>query len=255
MKTCTVKSAVLLLCCVLTHSASANIVGYYNVQIYAGDNLIANQLDATSSITDNTLNGLFSSPSVPDGATFTEWNPSANAYLPVSTYDSSAGTWDINYNFNTFSSGQGGILHSPLNSPSPWTETFVGAVVPYTNIVAEFGGPLWDPNYANGLYLIACPVPLSGPMDMMFANVVGRLPRDGEWVKILNPATQTYTNTTFHTGTGWDNGDPSLGVGQAAWFNLVVPEPSSLAIVGVGVTLLATILQRRARRTSRAGHF
>jgi hypothetical protein len=251
MKTFTLKSAVLLLCWVVTYSASAiNIVGYVNLPIYAGDNLIANQLDATSSTTDNTLNSLFSSPSVPNGATFTEWDPSANAYLPVSTYNSSARAWDINYNFNTFSSGQGGILHLPLNSPSPWTETFVGTVVPYGNIAGDLGGPLWNPNYANGLYLIACPEPLSGPMNMMFTNVVGRLPQDGEWVKILNPATQTYTTTTFHTGTGWNNGDPSLGAGEAAWFDLgpvVVPEPSSLAIVGGGVTLLAVIRRRRVR--------
>jgi hypothetical protein len=254
MKSCSLKSAVLLLCWVLTHSASAS---YYNVPLYAGDNLIANQLNAGSSIADYTLNSLFSSPSVPDGATFTEWDPSANAYLPVSTYNSFARAWDINYNLNTFSSGQGGILHLPLNSPSPWTETFVGSLVPYQNIIPDFGGPLWNPNYANGLYLIACPDPLSGTMDMMFADVVGRLPQNGEWVKILNPATQTYTTTTFHTGTGWDNGDPSLGIGQAAWFDLgpvVVPEPASLAIVGGGVTLLTVFRRSRARGISRAGH-
>jgi hypothetical protein len=167
----------------------------------------------------------------------------SNAYLPVSTYSSSGG-WSINYNFNTFASGQGGILHTP----SPWTNTFVGSVALFTNIVPGLGGTTaWHPNYANGLYLLACPDPVAFPMDTMFPDVVGRAPQDGEWVRLLNPATQTYTTTTFYSGIGWDNGDPTLAVGQAAWFDLgpvVVPEPSSLALAGGGAAMLA-LLRRR----------
>jgi hypothetical protein len=94
-------------------------------------------------------------------------------------------------------------------------------------------------------------------MDIMFTNVVGRLPLDGEWAAILNPTNQTYTFTTFHTGSGWDNGDPVLGYGQSAWFDLggglpatfssipMVPEPSAVALGGLAV---AIFLVRRGRR-------
>lgn len=98
-------------------------------------------------------------------------------------------------------------------------------------------------------------------MDIKFTNVTGRLSRDGEWAAILNPATQTYTLTAFHTGSGWDNGDPVLGYGQSAWFDLggalpadlssipVVPEPSAIAL---GSLAIASLFVRRARAPSRA---
>ena len=251
MNTLAAKSAVVLLCgfiarCATGQVYSINVVGYYNTRIFAGDNLIANQLNNNGT---NTLNDILNpayGPAIPNGATFTGWNSAANAFWPVSTYNAATG-WSINYNFNSFAGGQGAML----NSPSSWTNTFVGTVVSYTNLTPELGGPVWHPNYADGLYLLACPEPLFGPMDSMFANVVGRAPADGEWVKLLNAATQAYTTTTFHSATGvWDNGDPSLVVGQAAWFNLggstTVPEPFPLALLGSGAVLL--LLGRKAQK-------
>jgi hypothetical protein len=219
------------------HDAGA-IVGYVNVPIYTGDNLIANQLDAGA----NTLNDLFpiSNTSIPDGTTFKEWDPIANMYTPTSTYNSVSG-WDINYNFNTFASGAGGVL----NSPSAWTWTFVGNVIQYSNLLGG-NGPVWNPNYASGKYMIASPIPLGAPMDTMFTNVVARPPLIGESVQILNAATQTSTTTTFN-GTTWNNGDPSLAPGQAAWFNLV-PEPSSVALIGFGVVMVALLRCKPASR-------
>jgi hypothetical protein len=90
----------------------------------------------------------------------------------------------------------------------------------------------------------------------MFTNITGRLPREGEWVAILNPATQAYIITTFHNGLGWDNGDSTLSYGQSAWFDLggglpanlnsipMVPEPGAMALAGVG---LATMFVRRSK--------
>jgi hypothetical protein len=222
---------------------SGNVVGYINLPIYAGDNLIANQLDNNGT---NNLNSILSGyGNVPDGATFTKWDSTANTYLPLSVFSSANGLWSINYNL-TF--GEGGILHSPTR----WTNTFVGNVGNYTNLLPDLfpGGIAWNPDYADGLHLISCPVPLAGPISSMFMNVTARLPQDGEWVRILDPATQSYTLTTFHTGTGWDNGDPALSGGQSAWFNLgpvPIPEPSTLALVGLG-----TVLVMRRRRATRS---
>ena len=70
---------------------SQNIVGYINQDMYPGDNLIANQL----SVSNDTLNAIFQ-PGVPEGATFTEWDPATQQYLPASVYDTTTG-WSIDY--------------------------------------------------------------------------------------------------------------------------------------------------------------
>jgi hypothetical protein len=74
-------------------------------------------------------------------------------------------------------------------------------------------------------------------MDTLFPFLVGRAPQDGEWVRILDAATQSYQTTTFHAGTGWDNVDPALSVGQSAWVYLV-PEPGVFGLYAVGAAAL-----------------
>jgi hypothetical protein len=83
----------------------------------------------------------------------------------------------------------------------------------------------------------------------MFTNVVGRLPELGEWVKVLDEASQTYITATFD-GASWDN-DPMLAVAHAAWFNLGpvsanVPEPSCLAFLGMAAISTFVVRQRRS---------
>jgi len=225
----------------LSGRAQLNIVGYYNLSIQPGYNLIANQL----SFSNNTLNAIFN-PTTPIGSTFTRWDPVAQQFAPLSTYTGPGG-WTINYSLNF---GEGGILSSPIL----WTNTFVGEVTPAYIIDV---GLNWHPNYPDGLHLLSSPIPLTAPIDINFTNAVGRLPQNGEWVAILNPATQLYTITTFHTGSGWDNGDPVLSYGQSAWFDLgggllpnlssipMVPEPGAVTLAFAAI---ATSLIRRSRR-------
>lgn len=214
---------------------SINIVGYINRPILPGYNLVANQLvDNVSNSVNNVLLG------VPDGTTLTKWDSSANAFLPTSVFDLGSQTWSINYTLNL---GEGALVHSP----SLTTNTFVGGVANFTNVVDPgFGGQLWTPNYANGLHLIACPMPIGGPISSMFSKVVGRVAAAGEWVQVLDENTQTYITATFD-GFGWDN-DPNLGVAHAAWFNLGpvnVPEPSSLTLVAMAFGTLVAARRRR----------
>jgi hypothetical protein len=214
---------------------SLNIVGYINRPILPGDNLIANQLKGN---VDNTINNILLG--VANGATFTKWDSSANAFLPLSTF--SLGTWSINYTLNL---GEGALIHSP----SLTTNTFVGEVAVYTNIVPNLGpvGLHWAPNYADGLHLISCPMPVGGPVSSMFANVVGRAPEAGEWVKVLDESTQTYITSTFD-GVNWDNGDLPILVSDSAWVHLgpaIVPEPSTVAL---SVLAGFAILGSRRRR-------
>src|SRR5437660_1757622 len=104
-------------------------VGYINVNIYPGDNLIANQLDNNGH---NDLNAIlsFATP----GAAFTKWDSVANQYLPASVFDGTS--WSINYNLNF---GEGGLLRAS----SPWTNTFVGSVYPASWL--GIGTNVWQP--------------------------------------------------------------------------------------------------------------
>src|SRR5712671_3219369 len=183
------RSLTFSICLLLTSSVfgAVNIAGYYNLVMYPGDNLIANQLDnrTTNGASINYLDSVLINGDITAGTTFTKWDSAANAFLPVSTFDGSS--WSINYSFNF---GEGALLHTATQ----WTNTFVGNVYPAAWL--GFGGTnIWSPNYANGLHLISSPLPLSGNMDIMFTNAVGRLPQDGESVRILNAASQSYVTT------------------------------------------------------------
>jgi hypothetical protein len=210
---------------------SLNVVGYYNTTFYPGDNLIANQLGTGNDTLNNVL-----THGVADGSTLTKWDPVGNQFLPPSVFDAATMNWSINYSLTY---GEGALLHSPSEA----VNTFVGEVFPGFNV--DTGVLDWHPNYGGGLYLVSSPVPLALPMSQMFAAVTGRNPQAGEWARVLDPVTQMYTTTVFDAFSGtWDNGDPVLGVGMAAWFNLI-PEPSTAALLALGA--VALFWCRRAR--------
>jgi hypothetical protein len=206
---------------------SGNIVGYINQPFYTGTNYIANQLANG----DDSLNTIFQPGVVPEGATFTEWNPVTQAFLPASTYDTVTG-WSLNY---TLTYGQGGVF----DSPSPFINTFTGSVWPgFDPIHNTFTPPLVT---GSGLMMLSCYVPVA---DATFYDVVGRDPLNGDSVTLLDAATQMYSTTTF-TGGSWNNGAPLLDVGESAFFNLVslspVPEPGIYGLLGVGLVILVTL--------------
>jgi hypothetical protein len=209
---------------------SQGIVGYINQPLYPGDNLIANQLSTSN----NTLNAIFQ-PGVPEGTTFTEWNPLTHQYLPASVFDINTG-WSINYELDF---GQGGLLNTSAN----FTNTFVGSVWPGYDGVDPFVPPLIT---ETGTLLLSCYVPFS---DATFHDVVGRDPLNGESVTLLDPATQISTTTTFENGV-WNNGAPMLNIGESAFFTLV-PEPAVYSLMGASLLLLVT--GRKTRLNSKGG--
>jgi hypothetical protein len=215
---------------------SSNVVGYANITLHAGNDLISSPFGEG----DNTLNTLFSTglpgQYVPEGTTFTEWDPLAQQYLPLSTYTINSG-WTINY---TLSYGQGGLLNTPVS----FTNVFAGEVWPGLNPFGTFVPPLVT---NTGSLLLSCYVPYA---DASFYQVVGRDPLNGESATMLDASSQTYTTTTFQDDL-WDNGAPSVGIGQAAFFNLLdpAPEPATGAVVGMGLLLLTTARWRSRRKS------
>lgn len=201
-------------------SSGLSAVGYYNLPIHSGDNLIANQLHLENS----TLNAIFGN-STPDGATFSKWDLASHQFLPVSTYSSGMG-WSINYDFRP---GEGALFTSSVE----FTNTFVGAVT------LEGESPAFIyPALPIGEHLISCSVPYQSG----FFHVIGRNPYDNESVRRLNLETQTYQTSTFQNGV-WDNGNPVLRVGESAFFSLVapaspVPEPRVVALLAGSLLVL-----------------
>lgn len=203
---------------------SQNIVGYINQTLYAGNNYMANQLDNSS----DTLSSIFQAGVIPAGTTFTEWDSSANQFLPTSVYDTTTG-WSINYSLTY---GQGGLL----DTPTTFVNTFTGSVWPGFQGPNE---PFVPPPVGSGSLFLSCVIPIG---DATFYDVVGRNPLNSESVTILDAATQTYTTTTFEDGV-WSNGAPTLDVGEAAFFNLEpvlmpIPEPATYGLMGVGFAML-----------------
>ena len=221
--------------CLAVHAQvySQNIVGYINLELYAGNNLLANQLGSS----DDTLNTIFQY-GVPEGSTFTEWNAATQQYLPASVYDTTTG-WSINYSWGY---GQGGLF----NSPTTFINTFVGTVWPGYDINAPFVPPLVA---NNGTQLLACYLPIAAT----YYDVMGRDPQNGDSVTTLDGPSQTSTTTVYADGA-WSNGTPLLAVGQAAIFDdsnnfnpdaLPTPEPASLGLAGIGLLLMAITQKRK----------
>ncbi len=211
---------------------STNIVGYYNLDISHGDNLIANQLGSSP---DNTLDSVLTA-GVVAGSTFSEWDPASNQLLPASSYNGA--TWSINYTLGP--DGTGGVL----NSPSTAVVTLVGNV--FNAILPVNGPPIYTfdpPNRGPGSYLLSLATPVQE--DSTFLNIVGRAPHAGDSVVTLDGPTQIYSTNRFN-GSAWSDGDPLLAVGQAAYFNLApVPEPSALVLSGFSVTAFWIFRRRK----------
>jgi hypothetical protein len=245
------KLAILPLACVIAATSaiaqgniySINIVGYINLSLSPGDNLIANQLDDGLG---NSISDVFSPPgsvsTVLTGSTFTEWDSALNAFKPLSVFDGAS--WTINYTLAP--NGIGGVF----NSPAAQTVTTIGSVVNF-NVTSISGYTFTPPVRGPGRYLLSLAAPVSGAT---FSDVIGRNPLAGDSVELLNAPTQTYTITTFD-GSSWSNGDPILTqVDESAFYDLqvppMVPEPSTLALGGLGAAAALTF--RRARAFRRA---
>jgi hypothetical protein len=185
---------------------SLNAVGYINVTVYPGYNIVSCPLLATPDNTLNTLlpntNGQYKKWQV---YTYTPTN--ANPYAADSGVASS---W-LGGGLETINPGQAIWLFNPSNTVS--TVTFVGTVPtgPMTNIL-----------YSSSFNLIGSVVPASGDIItnsiMLFSNAVKK-----DQVYTYTPTNASpytgYSATGNNLSTNWPLGDPILPVvGGGFWY-------------------------------------
>lgn len=170
---------------------SVNIVGYINVPIKNGWNLIANQLNNSAG---NTVLNLMPAP--PAAISVFTYIASAQSY-DNSNWDPGFGEWDKpNLQINP---GMGAFIYSP--NPE-WTLTLVGEVMTGTQTVPLVAG--WQ---------LISPVV---PQDLNLADATsGYTPgAQGDSLFFYDAAAQTYINANYDPGFGeWDR-PPLCTVGQ-----------------------------------------
>lgn len=180
---------------------SLNVVGYYNVSLSPGFNLIANQLDLDGTAANNTVTTVFGTQ-LPSGSTVYAFSGGAYA-VPAATYSTKGGWGGGVAAANAALAPGKGVF---VNVPSATTVTVVGNVLQ---------GALAN-SFAAGFNIRSSIVPQAGLLqtDLLYT------PTSGDAVYQFAGATQTYLAPirTYSTKGGW-NVQPNIAVGEAFFLN------------------------------------
>lgn len=173
---------------------SSNVVGYVNLDLVAGWNMVANPLDAGV----NTLNTLMQG--VPDGSQAAKFQN--GAWTEVSAYDELFGEWEIDYTINP---GEGFFI----NLPEAYTVTFVGEVKAGEHSVALPAG--WS--------MVGSPTPVAGTLADI--GLVSPAVSDGDQMFAWSSAAQRYLegNMFDELFGDWSDPEAQIQVGQAFLLN------------------------------------
>lgn len=195
-----VLAAALAACSAVTGLAqtvySINAVGYVNLTIPAGFSMIANPLNTTN----NTVETLIPDP--PFNTTVYKWDGTA---FQTALY---LGAW-LGGNI-TLNPGEGAWI----NTPSVFTNTFVGEVVQSPNVTTALSNSI-----PAGFSIRSSIVPQAGTADEL--GLTASLAATGQTtVYQWNATSGTYqTSLFFGGGVGWLGAAPSFGVGESFWLN------------------------------------
>jgi len=185
---------------------SLNVVGYINLSLTNGYNLIANQLDLDGNMTNNTLATVFST-NMPNKTAVYAWSTTAGSFVKA-TYNAASGAWTGGTAAGNaaVAPGAGVFVQIPAGVATPITLTTVGQVIQGKNTL-----PL-----AAGLNLVSSIAPISGGIG----TVLGYTPTAKDYYLPWNPVTQAYAAKQNYTGTAWSGaGEPTPAVGQAFFLN------------------------------------
>ena len=189
---------------------SLNVVGYINLTLQPGLNLIANQLDVDGYMTNNTYTGVFST-NLPDASKVYAFNPVTGGY-GIITWSAGSGNW-IGSAANKAAVNAAltpGIGVWVLNNGASATNlTLVGNVIQGTNVTS----------LANALQVVS----IIPPISTTITNA-GYIPTTADKVFQFNPVTQGYKIHTYNgaTGTWTGGGTPTPAVGEAFFFQPAV---------------------------------
>jgi len=192
---------------------SLNVVGYINIPLVQGFNLIANQLDYDGTGTNNTVVNILGT-NLPLKSTVYTWNGTTYA---SSTFNTVKGTTSAAWNVTTLTlnPGQGAWLSIPSLAGSSSNLTTVGQVDQ---------GSLVNPNLlANGGFaLVGSMVPISGGLQ----TVLGYTPLVGDKVYQFSAATQSYLPASSYekvkgsSSAAWTPAEPTIGIGEGFWMDV-----------------------------------
>jgi hypothetical protein len=179
---------------------SVNAVGYVNVSLVPGFNLVSNPLNAGTG--NNTVGKLFSNITggVPAGLKVWTWNENTGGYNTPANYINAAigfspaasRDWELLPGNGAF------VLHPGAPGAANLTLTFVGEVMQ---------GNLVNP-LPQGFSIKANQVPQAGkPSDFGFPGALN----DKVWK--FNKTTQSYVSSSYIAGPGWLN-MPTIEVGE-----------------------------------------
>jgi hypothetical protein len=183
---------------------SVNVVGYYNLNLTNGFNLVANQLDLDGTGTNNTLYTSIGT-NVPNLTRVFAFDP-VLATFANATYNSGTGTWIGNTTAanKALQPGQGVFVQIP-SAASPTTVTLVGNVM-QGNLTTPIG---------SFYQIVASQVPQAGGIQNPLAYTPANLDRTFQYL----PGSQSYGSArTYNSATGtWLGGEPTLAVGESFW--------------------------------------
>jgi hypothetical protein len=183
---------------------SLNVVGYVNLQITNGFNMVANQFDYDGTGTNNTLGTVFGSNLTAGSAVY---GYNAGSFV-LSTYLGN-GKWSGSSNVVNASMNPGNAFWLKSFPAGATNVTLVGNVYQGTNVQIL---PL-------GFQFVAAVPPISGGLQ----GVLGYKPNGGDATYQYNAISRSYTlHTCLNPATtNWSNGgQPVPAVGEGFWLKV-----------------------------------
>jgi len=186
---------------------SLNVVGYINVTLTNGFQLVSCPLVGSP---DNTLNSILPATSVPTGTIVYTFNNGTGSYSSDTSTAPRGGGANIWASGGTASLavGQGAFVFLPGGPGTSTNVTFVGTV-------QQASGSTPTP-IAAGFSIVSSQVPLSGGVT----TTLGYTPNVGDILYTFDPVAQGYSSYSFITPRGgganqWSPSEPSINVSQS----------------------------------------
>jgi len=191
---------------------SQNVVGYINLTLSEGFNMVSGQLDADGTGTNNTISSIFST-NLPAGSAVYVWNGTG---FTISGFTAGKGggaaTWD-SFGTTPLNPGIGCFVSIPAGAygGATGTVTLVGNVLQgaVVNRAIPSGG---------GFAIIGSQVPVAGGMQ----TTLNYTPSIGDACYFYNPGAPfgIYSFGAVKGGSGgaWGPSEPQIAVGQGFWF-------------------------------------